>query len=96
MSGGDGADYLIGGAGNDAMCGDAGADVFEFKTGDGQDEIKAFSIEEDAIHFVDVSADDLVWAGESRGLRVTYGLEDSLLLCGVGVDDVGSVELYFV
>lgn len=96
LSGGDGADTLIGGAGHDFLCGDGGADVFEFKTGDGTDEIKAFNVAEDAIHLVGVTADDVVWTEVSRGMLIAYGTEDSILLSGLTAETEAAVDLLYL
>ncbi|MFK7870996.1 MAG: calcium-binding protein [Roseobacter sp.] len=96
LSGGIGADVLTGGFGDDFMCGDAGADIFHFWIGDGRDEIKAFETGVDAVHFVGMAADDLVWTEDHRGVRVEYGMEDSILFRGLTLGDAASMDLLFV
>ena len=96
LGGGSGADVLTGGQGDDFMCGDAGADVFQFRSGDGRDRIKAFNTDEDALHFVGVTAADLVWTADSRGIWAEYGAEDCVLLSGLTVEDTASVDVLFL
>jgi len=96
LSGGEGADYLVGGRGDDLMCGDAGADVFEFRAGDGRDEISKFNRLDDAIHIVAEGAEQLTWVEDTRGVSLEYGEADSILLSGMSIEDVEGVSLIFV
>ncbi len=96
LSGGLGNDVLSGGAGNDFMCGDGGADVFEFRAGDDHDEIKGFDVVEDAVHFFGIQEGDLVWSEDSRGLRLQYGDDASVLFCGLGMEATDTIALAFV
>lgn len=96
LSGGDGADLLTGGSGNDVMCGDGGADGFEFRVGDGHDEIKGFDMVEDWLRLFVTGTDEMTWVKDARGIRLEYGEEDSLLLCSVPYEEAASVTLMFL
>lgn len=96
LSGGDGADLLTGGLGNDVMCGDAGADGFEFRRGDGQDQIKGFDTAEDWLRFFATRADNMTLVEDARGTRLNYGDADSILLSGVAYEEAASITLVFV
>ena len=51
IDGGDGNDTIEGGSGNDVLTGGLGADQFIFYTGDNQDTIKDFNVNEDEVQF---------------------------------------------
>ncbi|PSL21966.1 calcium-binding protein [Shimia abyssi] len=96
LAGGDGDDVLSGGIGHDFLCGDAGADTFQFQSGDGTDEIRAFDIVEDTVHLFDIQATSVAWAEDARGTRLVIDAEDSILFCGLSYEQLQSADIVFL
>ena len=96
LGGGNGTDVLSGGIGNDFLCGDGGADTFLFRLGDGTDVIKGFDVLEDKVQLVELTANDLTWTSDARGMRANYGTDDSILFSGLSLADTASVDIYYL
>jgi Ca2+-binding RTX toxin-like protein len=96
LSGGSGSDTLNGGQGDDFMCGDAGADVFVFSESDGKDTIKGFDVDEDRIELTDVKPENVTWEETNVGLSLHYGSGDTILLNGLSMDDLSSIDLVYL
>ncbi|WP_406648191.1 calcium-binding protein [Aliisedimentitalea scapharcae] len=96
LAGGDGDDVLSGGAGDDLICGDSGADTFEFSANHGHDEIRAFDVSEDILHFIGIQADSLSFSEESQSVRLTFDAENSVLFLGVTAQELETANIVFL
>lgn len=94
LKGGAGADTLRGGSGNDLLKGNSGADIFIFAVGDGNDVLKGWSAE-DTLQFEGLTSEDLTLVAQSDGMLLSYGEDDSLLLAGVGAEELNSAQFGF-
>ncbi len=70
-----GRDTLVGGRGNDILGGGADGDNFQFRSGDGADEIRGFNTTEDRLFFIGtgLTFDDLSITNGASGAVVDYG-----------------------
>jgi Ca2+-binding RTX toxin-like protein len=90
----DGDDVLTGGAGEDVLVGGSGNDIYALERGAGHDRISdaADELTGNVIFFGDgVAVQDLSFEREAGGMRICYGVDDSVLLEAFGTDDAGRV-----
>jgi Ca2+-binding RTX toxin-like protein len=90
----DGDDVLTGGAGEDVLVGGSGNDIYALERGAGHDLISdvADELAGNLIFFGDgVAVQDLSFEREAGGMRIRYGVGDSVLLEAFGTDDAGRV-----
>lgn len=102
LYGGAGDDTLTGGAGDDALRPGAGADLLVFASGSGDDTVSGFSIGDDTLDLSAsatdfLSADDVEAAASETddGLLIDLGGGDSVLIEGIGLSDISSLNLEF-
>ncbi|NVJ97417.1 MAG: pre-peptidase C-terminal domain-containing protein [Alphaproteobacteria bacterium] len=111
LNGNDGSDTLYGGAGDDTLTGGAGddalrpgdgADLLIFAAGDGDDTVTGFSVADDTL---DLSATSTNFQSRSdveaaatdteNGLLIDLGGGDSVLISGIAVSDIASIDFDF-
>lgn len=99
VDGGAGADTLWGGGGNDSFIGGSGADLFVFEAGHGDDTITDFEVGTDTLQLSDTTTDftdvqSVIDASTSTGsgVRIDLGGGDTLVLQGVSLSDLSSVD----
>jgi len=100
LSGGAGNDILWGGAGNDQISGGAGRDLFG--VGSGVDGISDFQLGTDMLD-LSAAATDFHSATEvsaasrdtSQGLQIDLGGGASVVLAGLSIDDIASIDFVF-
>ncbi|TND00644.1 MAG: outer membrane adhesin-like protein [Rhodocyclaceae bacterium] len=93
LSGG-GDDVLTGAEGDDVLHGGYGYDTYVFDIGSGHDSVvdSTFEAAENALLFGDgISRESLSFEPEPDGLRIRYGITDSVLLRGYGSFPNGDV-----
>ena len=102
LDGGAGADALWGGAGNDLLTGGAGADLFGFVSGSGSDQITDFEVGVDALDlsgtatdFTNAASVTAAASDTGAGLQIALGGGATLVLAGLTVADIGSMDFVF-
>lgn len=93
LCGGDGADVLAGGAGNDFLAGDDGADLFEFRLGDGRDVLADFDVGQDMLNLIGIVPGDLSWGDVRGGIELSYGIQESVVLSGLTIEESDLVNI---
>ncbi|MBE1281849.1 MAG: hypothetical protein GJ676_00920 [Rhodobacteraceae bacterium] len=93
LFGGEGADRLTGGADDDRIYGGNGADIFVFYAGDGEDIIADFNVQEDSLQLEGIDASQVTWSAHTRGLWMTYGTNDAVMLKGLELKDVADISV---
>jgi len=104
LNGGTGADSLFGGDGDDQISGGSGGDFFFFANNHGDDTVTDFNASEDTLFLANTTTDftDLAsvqaaatetTVGGTSGLLIDTGGGNSVLLNGVTLSDVGSMNL---
>lgn len=100
LSGMGGDDYLIGGKGDDTLFGGADQDMFDFRTGTGNDVVEDFANGEDVIfclfandgaeiaHLIANHATE-----KNGGVMITYG-DDSLFLKGMTMNQLDETDFF--
>ncbi len=100
LLGGRGDDQIAGGNGDDDVRGGLGDDAFFFASGDDHDIIRDFDLRGDdvlvlAVDGVETFEDVLYSAFEGRAGTLLFFGDDSILLRGVEVDDLGVEDFVF-
>ncbi|UTW57729.1 hypothetical protein KFE96_12920 [Kordiimonas sp. SCSIO 12603] len=102
VDGGSGDDTLWGGSGNDTFTGGSGADTFVFADGHGDDRVEDFNVSDDTLYLANAttnfqSAGDVQAAAseQSGGVLIDIGGGDSVLLIGLSLNDLASVNYVF-
>ncbi|WP_282094740.1 spondin domain-containing protein [Epibacterium ulvae] len=100
LKGGRGDDALAGGAGNDVLVGGSGADQFIFATGDDNDQIRRFNVEDDTlvlnVEGIESVADVVDSASTNRfGVVLDFGDGDSLELGRINLSDLSDISYDF-
>lgn len=100
IDGGAGFDTISGGAGDDVLSGGAHADTFVFEDGSGDDTISDFSVEIDTLDlsdtytdFTDLDGVESAATDTDEGLLIDLGNGDSVLIAGVEVSDLASMQI---
>jgi len=102
IDGGTGQDTLTGGAGDDILAGGAHKDTFVFASGSGNDQITDFHLGLDVLDlsksstdFSDLASVIAVSTETAGGLLIDLGGGDSVLLVGIGINDLSSDNINF-
>lgn len=102
VTGGTGNDTLYSGSGDDTLTGGDGADRFAFAAGQGDDVITDFDTSADTLVIANTATDFSSFAdvqaaatADTNGVLIDLGGGNSLLLEGLSLDDLTSIDFVF-